>query len=211
MNEIFLVVKAALEASCTTQTAATLAWHSSDPVVEPCTDEVSVENLNALILQQHLRNFLLWHVEDKARRTDVPDSEIAACKREVDSLNQQRNDHIERIDNLLVGLLLHSLPVASSGRQNTETVGMAVDRLSILALKIFHMDEQTRRKDVDEDHKAACRGKLAVLYKQRADLLQALMELVDDYATGTKVPVLYHQFKMYNDPALNPELYGKKG
>ena len=200
MNEIFLVVKAALEASCTTQTAATMAWHHSEPVAEPCTDEQNVKNFNALILQLHLRNFLVWHAEEKARQTDVPDAEIVACKRETDALNQERNEHIERIDSLLVGLLMHHLPVASSGRQNTETVGMVVDRLSLLALKIYHMDKQIRRKDVAEEHKANCRGGLAVLYKQRADLLQALMELIDDYSTGVKVPVLYHQFKMHNAP-----------
>jgi hypothetical protein len=86
---------------------------------------------------------------------------------------------------------------------------MALDRLSILALKIYHMDEQTRRDDVDAEHVLACKEKLAVLEKQRADLALALQELITDYGEGHKVPALYNQFKMYNDPNLNPELYKK--
>jgi hypothetical protein len=84
---------------------------------------------------------------------------------------------------------------------------MAVDRLSILALKIFHMDEQTRRNDADEAHRAACAKKLAALREQRAELFQAVLDLVEEFLAGTKQPKAYYQFKMYNDPALNPEVY----
>lgn len=211
MNEVFLIIKATLEAASTTQTAATVAWHNADPEVEPISAEVSVDSLSKLILAQHLQNFLLWHVEDKARRVDVGDSVIADCKRAVDKLNQKRNDLMEKIDASLVALMEDSIPERSTGKHNTETIGMSIDRLSILALKIFHMKEQTERVDASAEHRQACLGKLEVLKVQRANLLQSVLELVDDYSHGKKTPIVYHQFKMYNDPSLNPELYGAKG
>ena len=168
------------------------------------------ETLNALILSQHLRNFRLWHVEDIARRRDVGPEVIADCKRRIDTLNQERNDRIEKVDVCLLNMLAPLLPPDAGQAMNTESLGMAVDRLSILSLKIWHMDEQTRRDDVSPAHVDACRNKLAVLKTQRGDLQQALMDLLHEFAAGTKRPKLYFQFKMYNDPSLNPQLYGHK-
>jgi hypothetical protein len=140
----------------------------------------------------------------------VDDAVIADCKRKIDALNQKRNDAVEAVDRCLVSILEPLLPKSASLRQNTETAGMAVDRLSILALKIYHMEEQTRRRDASAEHIKACSGKLDVLNRQRRDLAGAVLELMTDYAQGNKVPVLYSQFKMYNDPTLNPALYSKK-
>ena len=163
------------------------------------------------MLDQHLRNFRLWHVEDTARRRDVDDAVIADCKRRIDVLNQERNDRMERVDACLVALLRPYLPEACSEAYNTESPGMAIDRLSILSLKIWHMAEQTRREDASPDHIAACREKLAVLHRQRQDLAAAVQGLMAEYLAGTKRPGVYFQFKMYNDPNLNPQLYAPRG
>ena len=162
-----------------------------------------------MVLLEHFYNFHLWHVEDQARRKDVSDSVIADCKRKVDKLNQLRNDCIEEVDKCLYAVLLPQLPQGATTRQNTETVGMALDRLSILSLKIYHMEEQTRREDVNEEHLQTCSAKLAVLRRQRADLIVAVMYLISDYEQGNKTPVLYSQFKMYTDPAPIPQLYAR--
>jgi cell division protein FtsB len=187
------------------QAEAVDAWHRSDPEDQPQPDSA---DLNSLVLAQHLANFRLWHVEDDARAVDVGPEVIARCKRDIDRLNQRRNDLIEQVDACLVSLILPLLPAQLPERTNTETLGSALDRLSILALKIFHMDEQTRRKDVGQEHLAACRDKAEVLRRQREDLLAAAQDLVDEYGRGEKRPVVYRQFKMYNDPRLNPRLYG---
>lgn len=207
MNEAILELKAALENCFSGQEYFTAFWHTSDPEIPVCSDELNLENLPGLALQQHYYNFLLWHVEDEARRRDVDDSVIAECKRKIDALNQKRNDHIEALDRCIVHVLEPHLPKNATNRQNTETAGMAVDRLSILALKVYHMEEQTKRKDVKKEHLRSCSQKLAILRKQRGDLSRAVLELISDYAAGSKIPVLYSQFKMYNDPSLNPQLY----
>lgn len=208
MNETMLAVKAALETCFAGQAHLTAYWHEHKPEMPVCSDEYTLENMRNLALLQHYFNFQLWHVEDEARRRDVDDSVIAECKRRIDGLNQRRNDCIERLDACLVDILAPELPKNATDRQNTETVGMAVDRMSILALKIFHMEEQTRRTDADRGHLESCARKLAVLQRQRQDLMRSVLELISAYFAGHKVPVLYSQFKMYNDPNLNPQLYG---
>lgn len=194
------------------QAQATAEWHEQEPGdVPPAAAGASApELLRTLVRSQHLRNFRLWHVEDTARRRDVDNAVIADCKQRIDALNQQRNDFMEKVDECLVRMLAPALPALAAGirpRHNTESLGMAVDRLSILALKVYHMDEQTRRDDVDAAHKSACAAKLATLREQRGDLAQAVLDLAAEFRAGTKQPKAYYQFKMYNDPALNPELY----
>ena len=210
MHDMFANTQAALEECFAAQMSATVLWHESEPEEPACSGEHSLENLNCLVLAQHRHNFLLWHVEDTARRRDVPDSVIADCKRRVDALNQKRNDGMERVDQCLYHLLVPFLPADAAPRRNTETVGMAIDRLSILALKIYHMEEQTRRSDAGPEHVRSCADKLRVLQRQRDDLCGAVLELITDYALGNKVIALYSQFKMYNDPSLNPELYARR-
>lgn len=155
----------------------------------------------------HRFNTLLWNEEDKARRTDVDASEIAACKRLIDRYNQQRNDAVEAIDELILAQLRIAMP-APDARLNSETAGAMIDRLSILALKIHHMREQTRRVDVDATHIAGCSAKLDRLNTQRRDLASCLHELLVDAMAGRAWFKVYRQFKMYNDPTLNPYLYG---
>jgi len=185
-----------------------IEWHQSEP--ELFLDEIDDQSdLKDIVLAQHLCNFKLWHVEDKARRTDVSPEVIANCKREIDSLNQQRNDLIEKMDAWLVQRIETILPKEAKTRYNTETIGSALDRMSILSLKIYHMQEQTQRQDVDKEHIARCREKLVTLREQHEDLGQSILDLIEEYALGLKRPKVYFQFKMYNDPKLNPELYSR--
>ena len=210
MKESLLKLKATLENCFAEQVYFTAFWHEYMPDASPpCSEGPGMESLRDLVLVQHFYNFSLWHIEDEARRTDVDSAVIADCKRKIDGLNQKRNDAIEAVDRCLVAILEPLLPENAILRQNTETVGMAVDRLSILALKIYHMEEQARRRDVSAEHIHACSGKLEILNRQRVDLARAVLELLADYMEGSRIPALYSQFKMYNDPALNPAIYGK--
>ena len=157
----------------------------------------------------HRCNCLLWDEEDLARRRNVSDSEIAKNKRAIDGHNQKRNDAIERIDELLL-ISLSKTEVKSGAKLNSETAGAMIDRLSILSLKIQHMRLQTERKDVASAHIESCRLKLARLTEQRTDLASCLDRLLADCARGEAYFKIYRQFKMYNDPALNPAIYGEK-
>jgi len=156
----------------------------------------------------HRCNCLLWEEEDLARRRNVPDSEIAGNKRAIDRYNQQRNDAIERIDEQLLNFFF-KIKTQSDARLHSETPGAMIDRLSILSLKIHHMRLQTLRTDVDRAHVEACQAKLARLNEQRADLGACLDRLLAEAARGESYFKVYRQFKMYNDPALNPAIYGE--
>lgn len=179
-------------------------WHQQD-ITNPC------EGLLQVICEQHKYNFLLWHEEDIARSPDVGDARIAQVKRNIDRYNQQRNDWIEKIDDfLLQELQRQGSKTASAERFNTETPGSAVDRLSILALRLFHMEEQRARPDASLEHRQKCESRLAILSLQHRDLAQSLQELLDDIGQGRKQLKVYRQFKMYNDPTMNPYLYQRK-
>ncbi len=155
------------------------------------------------IENNHHCNIALWDEEDRARRRDVPDSAIANSKRLIDGHNQRRNDAIEHIDELVLAALPNAPETA---RLHSETVGALIDRLSILGLKIFHMDWQTRRPDADADHRVLSGERLARLRLQRADLAECLDALLRGCVDGTLRFNVYRQFKMYNDPRFNPWL-----
>jgi hypothetical protein len=161
-----------------------------------------------LIEANHFFNTKLWHEEDLARRLKVSDTEIANNKRCIDKYNQQRNDYIERIDTFILEKIIHLNEF--KGKQNSETLGSMIDRLSILSLKIFHMALQTKRKDVEQSHLKVCSEKLKTLVKQREDLCICFDELMMDCQNGARYFKQYKQFKMYNDPNLNPEIYNEK-
>jgi hypothetical protein len=152
----------------------------------------------------HRCNARLWREEDLARRTHVPDAEIVANKRAIDVLNQQRNDAVERIDAAIAEALAGAMRGAA--RQHSETPGMMLDRLSILALKCRAMEAETVRADADRAHVARCREKLAILRTQREDLAHCLDGLLEDCAAGRAWFRVYRQFKMYNAVETNPAL-----
>jgi hypothetical protein len=179
-------------------------WHSSPSNAPNATHS----GLLSLVSEQHRFNFLLWHEEDIARSPDVPDERIAAVKRAIDGYNQQRNDAIEKIDETLVDLVASArVSPQQNARLNTETPAAAIDRLSIMALRIYHFEEQLARDDVDLLHRAKVSERLARCHMQQADLTQSLAELLADIFAGRKLLKVYRQMKMYNDPSLNPFLY----
>ena len=166
--------------------------------------------LNVVCLQ-HEQNFRLWHQEDVARSPEVTDAVMAQVKRAIDKLNQRRNDLIEQIDDCLLAKLSGAGVLArADARLNTETPGSAIDRLSILALRLYHMEEQAARNDADAAHIAKVKARLVVLRDQRRDLAASLGELLADVFAGRKRLKVYRQFKMYNDPTLNPYIYAAK-
>lgn len=168
-----------------------------------------VSGLWQLIEQNHRFNCLLWNEEDLARRKQVPDADIAANKRAIDGYNQKRNDAIERIDEILLGGLA-LIERKSGARLSSETAGSMTDRLSILSLKIHHMRLQTVRDDVERTHIENCRARVDRFLEQRRDLAGCLDRLAAESARGEAWFRVYRQFKMYNDPRLNPAIYGEK-
>lgn len=184
------------------QDERTLAWHGLENEAI-----VKSDDLMALAVAQHHANFDLWHEEDKARDPAASDADITAVKHAIDRLNQQRNDLAEKIDNTLL---------AQAGEQNaaaplhSETPGMMIDRLSILALKIYHTREESQRESATQAHRQKNTARLAVLEEQRDDLAGCLNALWIEVAGGTRRFKLYRQMKMYNDPELNPVVYGHR-
>jgi hypothetical protein len=161
-----------------------------------------------VVCEQHKYNFLLWHEEDIARSPDASDAEIARVKRNIDQLNQRRNDWIERIDDAIKRMLdERGVRPAAGAKWNTETPGATIDRLSILSLRLYHMEEQAERPDATDEHVVKVHEKLAVLHAQYEDLSAALGELFGDLFAGRKRLKLYRQMKMYNDATMNPYLY----
>ena len=186
------------------QTGWTAAWHGGNTAIPE-------KPLLALIGEEHRCNFELWHQEDKARAPNSSAANIAAIKRAIDKLNQQRSDLIEKVDETILNELQTRQAVPPKGAPwNSETPGSAIDRLSILSLKVYHMREETQRTDAPQAHIQKCRDRLGLLKQQHADLVIALQNLIDDLFAGRKQMKIYRQCKMYNDPDTNPEIYKRQ-
>jgi hypothetical protein len=193
------------------------AWHmrqeSPPPAAGPGADldsaAESASNWLDRVARQHRANFDLWHIEDEARAPEASDPELAAVKRRIDQTNQLRNDLAEELDRALLGWLApRGLPDANAPL-NSESPGLIIDRLSILALKIFHTREQAERMDATATHAQRNRDRLSILEEQRNDLAGCLDALWQETLAGTRRFKLYRQLKMYNDPTLNPAIYRK--
>lgn len=163
------------------------------------------KQFSQLVEENHAFNYQLWHAEDRARRDDMGFEFVYQAKREIDQCNQLRNNRMEAMDEWLYQLLQPANP--SLCPVHSESPGMIIDRLSILSLKSYHMALQTKRTDVSEEHKSNCAHKLATIQMQLEQLKLCLEQLLDEVQAKTRTFRVYHQFKMYNDPTLNPELY----
>ena len=150
-----------------------------------------------------------WHLEDIIRDPEINPTEALALKRRIDRSNQERTDLVEHIDTYFYEQFRGIKPLPDA-RINTESPAWAIDRLSILHLKLWHMEEQVNRNDVAQEHHAKCEQKLTILREQLQDLTTSITQLLDDYAAGKRVMKVYRQMKLYNDPSTNPILYGKK-
>ncbi|MEI6255391.1 MAG: DUF4254 domain-containing protein [Planctomycetota bacterium] len=176
-------------------------WHK----VEPAHAETG---LGGRICDLHQFNFLLWHQEDIARSPEVTDARIAEVKRAIDKYNQARNDAIEKVDDWLIEeLARQGILAAATAPAATETPGAAIDRLSILELRRFHMQEQIDRIDASPEHREKAAARLAVLDMQRSHLTEAAERLVNEIFTAQRPLRVFRQMKMYNDPSMNPYLY----
>ncbi len=180
---------------------------SVDAEFEIQNSEFKIQNsFQALLWEKSWVDTVQWHLEDLVRPDDVNPVYALTLKRRIDRSNQHRTDLVERIDDHYMAEFGH-VPPQPDARLNTETPAWAIDRLSILALKVYHFDIEAHRGD--EAHRARCQAKLDTLLAQRADLTTAIDQLLDDLAAGRRLMRLYRQMKMYNDPSLNPELYKK--
>jgi hypothetical protein len=184
-------------------------YHLRDDVDAPCLNPYPSGSLEHLLYRKNWIDTVQWHLEDLIRDPDIDPVEALALKRRIDRSNQERTDMVEYIDSWFLDRY-KDVQLRPDVRINTETPAWAVDRLSILALKIYHMRRETERTDVSADHLHRCGEKLSVLLTQRVDLSQAISELLEDIASGTKYLKVYKQMKMYNAADTNPVLYRKK-
>ena len=183
-------------------------YHLTDNVDTPINNPYDRESIEYNLYLKCWIDTVQWHYEDIIRDPHINPEEALALKRRIDRSNQDRTDLVEEIDSYFRQLYA-DVKAQPDARLNTESPAWAVDRLSILALKIYHMQEQTERTDASEEHLARCRAKLSVLLEQQVDLSTAIDQLLEDYAEGRKVMKVYRQMKMYNDPSTNPILYKK--
>ncbi|MCZ8344773.1 MAG: DUF4254 domain-containing protein [Leptospira sp.] len=185
-----------------------LDWHKKEaPHENPYPDGT----LEHTLYQKNHIDTIQWHIEDEIRRPDIALEEVVSLKRKIDKLNQDRTDLVERLDDFVIDMFKDVVP-NKDAKLNSESPAWLLDRMSILELKIYHMEEQVARKDsgATKEHIQKCQNKLDVLLDQRSDLKQCLDELLFDYKQGIKRVKVYRQMKMYNDQNLNPSLYKNK-
>lgn len=184
-------------------------YHQTDNVDTEIQNPYPASSLEHLLYLKCWIDTVQWHLEDIIRREDIDPVEALKLKRRIDASNQHRTDVVEYIDSYFLEKFKGVTPAADASL-NTESPAWAIDRLSILALKIYHMQAEVSRSDASQAHRQACQGKLDILLEQRKDLSQAIDFLLEDIAQGHKYMKAYRQMKMYNDPALNPQLYAKQ-
>ncbi len=183
-------------------------YHKSDNVDTPIQNPYKEKTIEYFLYLKNWIDTVQWHLEDIIRDPKIDPAEALLIKRRIDKSNQDRTDLVELIDSYFLDKY-KDIEAVHSARINTESPAWAIDRLSILALKIYHMQQETLREDASDEHKEQAAKKLQVLLTQRVDLSTAIEELLEDIETGKKYMKVYKQMKMYNDPSLNPVLYGK--
>lgn len=185
------------------------AYHVTDDIDAPVANPFAPGTVEHTLFEKNLIDARQWHMEDVIRDPAIDPVAALELKRRIDRSNQERTDLVEEIDDYFRRKYADVKPAADA-TINTETPAWALDRLSILALKIYHMNLEANRADAAPEHRARCAGKLDVLLQQRADLSQAIDALLADIAAGRKFMKVYKQMKMYNDTDTNPVLYGAK-
>lgn len=181
-------------------------YHVQDDIYATINNPYPVADVAHLLYHKNWIDTVQWHLEDVIRNPQIDPAEALVIKRWIDKSNQERTDMVEYIDSYFLQQY-QSVEVLPNATINTESPAWAIDRLSILALKIFHMQQETMRTEATAAHIQACQEKLIILLEQRKDLSTAIDTLLEDIAAGRKFMKVYKQMKMYNDPALNPVLY----
>ena len=184
-------------------------YHKTDHVDTPINNPYELKSIEYYLYLKNWIDTVQWHFEDIIRDPNINPEEALVLKRRIDKSNQDRTDLVELIDSYFLDLYKDVTPLEGA-TINTESPAWAVDRYSILSLKIYHMQEEVNRTDVDDEHRAKCQAKLDVLNEQYKDMTTSIGQLLDDIAAGRKFMKVYRQMKMYNDPSLNPVLYGSK-
>ena len=189
--------------------AVIATYHIKDNVDQPFENIYKATTLEHLLYRKCWIDTVQWHYEDIIRLPEIDPIEALALKRKIDASNQDRTDMVEYIDGYFLQKYVE-VKAEKNAKINSESPAWAIDRLSILALKIYHMKEEVTRSSAKESHKLACQTKLNILLEQRIDLSTAIDDLISDIETGNKYMKVYKQMKMYNDEELNPMLYNKK-
>lgn len=184
-------------------------YHKTDNVDAPIHNPYAEGTIEHDLYLKNWIDTVQWHLEDIIRDPQIDPVEALALKRRIDHSNQERTDLVERIDSYFWEQF-HNIQPQPDAKINTESPAWAIDRLSILHVKIYHMQEQVNRTDVSAEQHEKCTQKLAVLHEQLQDMTTSISQLLSDYASGARIMKVYRQMKMYNDPTLNPVLYGKK-
>jgi len=184
-------------------------YHTVDDVNAVMNNPYDATSFEALLYKKNWIDTVQWHLEDIIRAPEINPAEALTIKRRIDKSNQDRTDVVEKIDDYFLEQFQSVVP-EKDARINSETPAWLLDRMSILMLKIFHMKEQTDRKDASAEHIAKCQAKLTILMEQKGDMQLAFNELMEDIGTGKRRFKVYRQMKMYNDASLNPVLYAGK-
>lgn len=184
-------------------------YHTMDNVDATMENPYEIRTIEYYLFLKNWIDAVQWHLEDIIRDPQIDPVTALAIKRRIDASNQDRTDLVELIDSYFLDKYKDIKPVADA-QINTESPAWAIDRLSILALKIYHMEQEVNRTDAEEAHIAQCQNKLNILLEQKSDLSTAIDQLLSDIESGKKYMKVYKQMKMYNDPSLNPVLYAKK-
>lgn len=184
------------------------AYHKHNNVDQQISNPYPKEKIEYLLYLKNWIDTVQWHFEDIIRDPKIDPTEALRLKRRIDASNQERTDMVEYIDSYFLDKY-SDVQVKNGAKINSESLAWAIDRLSILALKIYHMNEESLRKEASQDHRDKCRVKLGILLEQRSDLSTSIDDLITDIQNGDKFMKVYKQMKMYNDEELNPVLYQK--